>query len=82
MCTPLLKSLATGLGATQKVHKFLTLSIKQMHHPMKGHGGIDRRNNIIYFLHHKIIRRYSQRSINDVYVYKIDNTYTCITRGR
>ena len=32
-------------GATQKVHKFfLTLSVKQMHHPTKGYSGIDRRS--------------------------------------
>ena len=53
-------------GATQKVHKFLTLPAKQMHHPTKGHSGIDHRS-VIYFLHHKIMRRYSQRSINDVW---------------
>ena len=32
---------------------------------VKGHSGIDRRS-IIYFPHRQIIRRYSQRSINDV----------------
>ena len=45
-------------GAIQKVLKFLTLPVKQMHHPMKGHNGIDRRI-IIYFLSRKIMRRYS-----------------------
>ena len=49
----------------KKGHKFLALPIKQMHHAMKGHSGIDRRS-IIYFLHRKIMRRYSQRLINDV----------------
>ena len=41
-------------GTTQKVHKFLALPIKQMHHPMKGHSGIDRRS-LIYFLYRKIM---------------------------
>ena len=33
-------------------HKFLTLSVKQMHHPTKGHSGIDYRS-VIYFLQRK-----------------------------
>ena len=51
-------SCALQPGAIQKVLKFLTLPVKQMHHPMKGHNGTDRRN-IIYFLSRKITRRYS-----------------------
>ena len=66
-------------GATQKVHKFLTLPVKQMHHPMKGHSGIDRRS-IIHFLHHKIIRRYSQWSINDIQIVYVKSIIR--TRGR
>ena len=52
-----------------KCAQIFNITNQAMHHPMKEHSGIDRRS-IIYFLHRKIMRRYSQwsiyGSINDI----------------
>ena len=59
-------------------HKFLTLPVKQMHHLMKGHGGIDRRS-VIYFVHHKIMNAKIFSEVDkwciDSIIYKVDYTY-------
>ena len=42
----------------------------------KVHKFLTYRRSIIYFLHRKIMQRYSQRSINDIdSICKVDNTY-------